>query len=264
MEYNDIILKKKDRVATIVLNRPDSLNALGGTMRQDIIAAIEEIKFDNEIRVLVITGAGRAFCAGGNIKEMEKTSADVSLLKRREFIRNNAHRIITEIRELEKPVIACVNGAAIGAGCNIALACDMRIASEKAKFGVSFVNMGLVSDYGGLYFLPRLVGTAKALELFYTGEIFLAKEAERIGMINRAVPLEELEDVTYELANRIAKKAPVALAMIKEILYKGLSLDLRTELDLEATAQSICLKSEDHREGVRSFLEKREPDFKGL
>ncbi|MFH1624052.1 MAG: enoyl-CoA hydratase-related protein, partial [Pseudomonadota bacterium] len=144
------------------------------------------------------------------------------------------------------------------------LACDMRIASEKAKLGVGFINMGLVSDYGGLYFLPRLVGTAKALELYFTGDMIDAREAERIGMVNRVVPPEELEKATYDLAAKVAKKAPIAVGMIKEVLYKGLTMDLAEELDLEANAQSICLKTEDHREGVRAFLEKREPVFKGL
>lgn len=263
MGYSDILFKKEDGVATVTLNRPDSLNALGGTMREDIIDAIQDVKADKGIGALVITGAGRAFCAGGNVKDMERMSLEVELVERREFVRNVAHRIITEIRGLEKPVIACVNGHAIGAGCNIALACDMRVASEKAKFGVTFINVGLVSDYGGLYFLPRLVGLSKALELYFTGDVIDAKEAERIGMINKAVPLEELEKTTYELAGRLAKKAPAAMAMIKELLYKGLNMDLATELDLEATAQSICLKTEDHREGVRALLEKREPVFKG-
>ena len=263
MSYNDIIFKKEGAIATIMLNRPDSMNALGGTMREDIVDAIQVVKKDKDIRVLILTGSGKAFCAGGNIKEMERMSLEVSLLDRRELIRNLAHKIITEIRGLEKPVIGCLNGHAIGAGCNIALACDLRIASEKAKIGVSFINVGLVSDYGGLYFLPRLVGTAKALELYFTGDIIDAKEAERIGIINMAVPHDELEKYTYELASKIAKKAPVALGMIKEIMYKGLNMDLATELDLEANAQSICLKTEDHREGVRALLEKREQVFKG-
>ena len=261
--HSDIIFKKEDGVATIMLNRPESLNALGGTMREDIIDAIQDVKGDKTIGALVITGAGRAFCAGGNIKEMEKMSLEVSLVDRRDFVRSISHRIITELRCLEKPVIASINGHAIGAGCNIALACDMRISSEKAKFGVSFINMGLVSDYGGLYFLPRLVGAAKALELYFTGDIIDANEAFRIGMVNQIVPPDELEKATYELAGKIAKKAPIALGMIKEILYKGLNMDLATELDMEANAQSICLKTEDHREGVRAFLEKRAPVFKG-
>ncbi|MBI4619035.1 MAG: enoyl-CoA hydratase [Desulfobacterales bacterium] len=264
MGYEDIIFRKENRVATIVLNRPDSLNALGGSMREDIIDAIQDVKGDKNIGVLVITGAGRAFCAGGNIKEMEKMSVEIPLVERRAFVRGVSHRIITEIRNLEKPVIASINGHAIGAGCNIALACDMRIASEKAKMGVGFINMGLVSDYGGLYFLPKLVGAAKALELYFTGDLIDAKEAERIGIVNKTVSPEELEKATYDLAGKIAKKAPIALGMIKEILYKGLNMDLVSELDLEANAQSICLKTEDHREGVRAFLEKREPMFKGL
>ena len=264
MGYEDIIFRKENRVATIVLNRPDSLNALGGSMREDIIDAIQDVKGDKNIGALVITGAGRAFCAGGNIKEMEKMSVEIPLVERRAFVRSVSHRIITEIRNLEKPVIASINGHAIGAGCNIALACDMRIASDNAKLGVSFINMGLVSDYGGLYFLPKLVGTAKALELYFTGDVIDAKEAERIGMVNKAVPPEELEKATYDLAGKIAKKAPIALGMIKEILYKGLNMDMASELDLEANAQSICLKTEDHREGVRAFLEKREPLFRGL
>jgi len=264
MSNSDIIFKKEDRIATITLNRPESLNALGGTMREDIIDAIQDVKSDKNIRVLVITGAGRAFCAGGNVKDMERMSLEIELVERREFVRSVSHKIITEIRGLEKPVIACVNGHAIGAGCNIALACDMRVASEKAKFGVTFINVGLVSDYGGLYFLPRLVGMAKALELFLTGDVIDAKEAERIGMVNKAVPPEELEKYTYEMAEKLAKKAPIAIGMIKELMYKGLNMDLPAELDLEATAQCICLKTEDHREGVKALLEKREPVFKGL
>ena len=263
MSYDDILFKKEDRVATIMFNRPDSLNALGGTMREDIIDAISDVKRDKNIGALVITGAGRAFCAGGNIKEMERMSIEVPLVERREFVQTVAHKIITEIRTLKKPVIACINGHAIGAGCNIALACDMRIASDKAKLGVGFINMGLVSDYGGLYFLPRLVGVPKAIEMYFTGDVINAAEAERIGMVNKTVPHEELEKTTYELAGRIAKKAPIALGMIKDIIYKGLNMNLADELDLEADAQSICLKTEDHREGVRAFLEKREPVFKG-
>lgn len=263
MASDDIIFTKKNGVATIKFNRPDSMNALGGTMREDIVDAIHDVQKDSNTRVLVITGSGKAFCAGGNIKDMERMSLEISLPDRRDFVRNVMHRITTEIRNLEKPVIACVNGHAIGAGCNIALACDMRIASEKAKFGETFINVGLVSDYGGLYFLPRLVGTAKAIELYFTGDIIDAKEAEKIGMINKAVPPEELEEYTYEVAGKIAKKAPIALAMIKEVMYKGLATDWATGLDIEATAQSICLKTEDHREGVRAMLEKREPVFKG-
>ncbi|MDY6854974.1 MAG: enoyl-CoA hydratase [Thermodesulfobacteriota bacterium] len=263
MNYDDILFKKEDRVATIMFNRPDSLNALGGTMREDIIDAISDIKRDKNIGALVITGSGRAFCAGGNIKEMERMSIEVPLVERREFVRGVAHKIITEIRALKKPVIASINGHAIGAGCNIALACDMRIASDKAKLGVGFINMGLVSDYGGLYFLPRLVGVPKAIEMYFSGDVINAVEAERIGMVNKTVRHEELEKITYELASRIAKKAPIALGMIKDIMYKGLNMNLADELDLEADAQSICLKTEDHREGVRAFLEKRKPVFKG-
>ncbi|MFA4916279.1 MAG: enoyl-CoA hydratase [Syntrophales bacterium] len=264
MAYEDIIFKKNNGVATIILNRPDSMNAIGGCIRENILDAIQDVKMDDDIRVLVLTGAGRAFCAGGNLKEMERLSVEVSLIERRKFVRSISHRIIQNIRTLEKPVIASVNGAAIGAGCNIALACDLRIASEKAKFSEGFVNMGLVSDYGGLYFLPRLVGPAKALELYLTGDMIDAREAERLGIVNKVVPHDELEKATYELANRIAKKAPLALGMIKEILYKGLNVDMVTELDMEADAQSVCLKTEDHREGVRAFLEKREAIFKGL
>lgn len=264
MVYEDIIFRKEERVATIIFNRPDSLNAIGGRMRENVLDAVQDVKTDKNIRVLVVTGAGKAFCAGGNLKEMERLSMEVGLVERREFVRNVAHKIIENIRGLEKPVIAWVNGPAIGAGCNIALACDLRIASERAKFGEGFINMGLVSDYGGLYFLPRLVGPAKALELYFTGDVIDAKEAERLGIVNKVAPHEEAERTTYELANRIAKKSPLTLGMIKEILYKGLNMDLITELDLEANANSICLKTEDHREGVRAFLEKREPVFKGL
>lgn len=261
MDLEFIIYKKKEGIASIVLNRPDSLNSLNPQTFQELLIAVREASVSEDVRVVILTGAGKAFCAGGDMKRMVEGTGLEPPAQRSE-IRTN-HQIVKTIREMEKPVIASVNGVAVGAGCDLALACDMRIASEKARFGEVFVNVGLVPDAGGTYFLPRLIGPAKAFDLIMTGRIIDAQEAERIGLVNRVVPHEELEKETLALAEKLAQGPPLAMGMAKTGIYKGMQMDLSSELEYEAYAQSILMKTEDYMEGVKAFSEKRKPKYKG-
>jgi len=262
VDFESVILEKDGAIAKIKLNRPERLNALNWAMFDELGEAITQIKNDDSSRVLVITGAGRAFCSGGDIKEFPDRF-DLSQIERRKAISRFHENIIIALRELKKPVIASINGDAIGGGCCIAMACDFRISSERARYGLPFLKLGLVSDLGGSYFLPRLVGIAKAIELFFTADLINSLEAERIGLINKVVAHENLEHETINLANKFVKMSPVAMGFIKDSMNKSLNMDLWTELEDEANKQVICLKSEDHREGVKALLEKREPRFIG-
>jgi 2-(1,2-epoxy-1,2-dihydrophenyl)acetyl-CoA isomerase len=262
MDYTTIRLEKVDSIATIVLNRPDSLNAMNLVMRQEFGNVVFELGQDDSVRVVVITGAGRAFCAGGDAKVQSTALDEVDLLTRAENIRI-MNKAIMGIRKMQKPVIAAINGVAVGAGCNIALVCDIRIASVDAKFGMGFLKTGLHPDTGATYFLPRLIGTARACEMMFTGKIIDAREAERIGLVNRVVEASELADTVNELATRIAKAPPVPLVMTKNLIYDALNMDLETILEYETLGQVLCLTTKDHREGITAFIEKREAKFIG-
>jgi len=261
MDFKNVLYEVKDNIAVIVLNRPDSFNALDPLTFQELLAAVKAARDDRQVRVVVITGAGKAFCAGGDMKRME-SGTGLEPPEQRDEIRTN-HQIVKNIRDMEKPVIASVNGAAVGAGCDLALACDLRIASEKARFGEVFCNVGLVPDAGGTWFLPRLIGPAKAFELILTGRIIDAQEAERIGLVTKVVAPEALEAETMALAGKLAQGPPLALGMAKTAIYRGMNMDLAAELEYEAYAQSILMKTEDYQEGVRAFVEKRRPEYKG-
>lgn len=263
MEYTDILVRKKDRVAIVTLNRPEALNALTQEMREKIGTIFQGFRTDDEVRAVVLTGAGRAFCAGGDVKTMLARSKEKGLGEYKHWVRNTIQRAVLAITSLEKPVVAMVNGAAVGAGCCLAMLCDLTIASEKAKFGMAFVKMGLGLDWGGSYFLPRRVGLAKAKELAFTGNLIDAKEAERIGLINQVVPPEELEATTMELAHSLAYGATEAIGTIKTMLDKSIDQDLVAATELEALAASILAHTEDHEEGIRASVEKRAPIFKG-
>jgi 2-(1,2-epoxy-1,2-dihydrophenyl)acetyl-CoA isomerase len=252
MSFETIILEKEKGIATLYLNRPDVLNAIDNKMRLELLSALEDVELDNEIRVLTITGKGTAFCAGGDIKAMSKAERMVK-----------PHPIILKMMNLEKPIIAAVNGVAAGAGCNLAMAADIVIASNKASFVQSFVRIGLVPDWGGLYFLPRRVGIAKAKELMFTADRISAEEAERIGLINKVVPEKEFEDFVKEFSQKLLRGAPIPVAMIKKILNVSQSAEIDTVLSLEYQGQTICRGTEDHREGISAFKEKREPKFIG-
>jgi enoyl-CoA hydratase/carnithine racemase len=260
--YEHIQVAEADGIATITLNRPDKLNAFIGHMRRDLAEALEHAGSDRGTRVVIITGAGRAFCAGGDIAFMAE------LMQRRdaeEFSRilGAGRRVILAIREMTKPVIAAINGPASGAGCNLALACDLRIAANTATFSQSFAKVGLHPDWGGTYFLPRLVTPNKACEMFFLGESIDANEAARLGIVNQIVAPEELESTTMQLAQRLRAAPPIALAAAKHAVYMSQAAELDEMLRYETEAQLRCFDSDDGHEGVHAFLEKREPKFTG-
>lgn len=250
-----------DGVTTVTLNRPEALNSLSLEVEETLQELLPRLEADDGTRVVVITGAGRAFSGGGDVKEMCPGGAwDISAGERQERL-EALHSVAVALHALPKPVIAMVNGVAAGAGCNLALACDLRLASEKAKFGLVFRNVGLGDDMGGAWLLPRLVGMGKALELFFTGEIIDATEAHRIGMVNRIVPAESLVEETYGLARSLAAGPAKALGLIKEELYGGITWSFQELLDFEAQRQSALMSEHDHQEGVAAFVEKRPPVF---
>ena len=262
MSWEYILLEKKDGVATITLNRPEKYNAFAGRMRQEIVEVIDDVAGDREVRVVVITGAGKAFCVGGDVNEF--VSGTTKALEATVSSERHAMcKAALTINTMEKPVIASVNGVAAGGGCNLALACDIRIASEKARFGQVFVRRGVHPDWGGIYFLPRLVGYAKAAELIFSGEVVGAEEALKIGLVNKLVPHEELAQTTRDFAERIARNAPIPIAFAKRGLQNFSKWDLAQALDYESYVLEVCKQSEDFLEGFSSFLEKREPVFKG-
>ena len=260
--YEHILISESEGILTITLNRPDKLNAFIGHMRRDLAEALEHAGSDRNVRVVIITGAGRAFCAGGDVAFMAE------LMQRRdgeEFSRilGAGRRVILAIRQMTKPVIAAINGPASGAGCNLALACDLRIASSNATFSESFAKVGLHPDWGGTYFLPRLVSPNKACEMFFLGDSIDAAEAARLGIVNQVVALEELEATTLQLAERLRAAPPIALAAAKHAVYMSQASELEEMLRYETEAQMRCFESEDGHEGVHAFLEKREPKFTG-
>ena len=261
MTYEHILYELEDDVATVTLNRPDRLNALGLNMREEILDAV--LRAEKEARALVITGAGRGFCSGGDVKEMAERREKEGDILQGEQDMPTRDRVVLALREMGIPSIASVNGVAAGAGCNLALACDIRIASSEARFGEVFVRRGLHPDWGGTFLLPWLVGTAKACELIFTGDIVDAEEALRLGMVNRVVPPDRLEEETRQFARRLAQGPPVAIRMAKRGIYKSMVEGLRSILEYESYAQSICSKTEDAAEGIKAFVEKREPHFKG-
>jgi 2-(1,2-epoxy-1,2-dihydrophenyl)acetyl-CoA isomerase len=252
-------IRREERVGTIILNRPQAMNYVDDAMAMEIDRVLQDFGRDEEIRCVVITGSGRAFSAGGDIKFMQQDHSVHEFVQRMEEVT----RYIRSMIDLPKPIIASVNGMAVGAGCNIALAADLIIASADAKFGQVFSRIGLIPDCGGSYLLPRRVGITKAKELVFTGRIIDAQEAERIGMVNRVVPPESLEEETRKTALEIASGPTLALGIAKRILNQSFETNLETILRLENSNQSLLRKAEDHREGVRAFFEKRKPEFKG-
>ena len=250
----------RDAVATITLDRPDKLNAFTGTMREDLLAALRASDADADVRVVVLTGAGRAFCAGGDVEYMSglQKTGDVASFRK---LLDAGRDVILQIATMGKPVIAAINGIAAGAGCNLALACDYRIAAAGAKLSESFVRIGLHPDWGGTWLLPRLVGRSRALELLMTGRMVDAQEALAIGMIDRIA--DDLAADVDAFARTLAAAPPVALAGIKRALLASESNDLRAQIDLESEHQLACFRSKDAAEGMAAFFEKRAPVFRG-
>jgi 2-(1,2-epoxy-1,2-dihydrophenyl)acetyl-CoA isomerase len=262
MSYEHINVNDDGGITTITLNRPEKLNALAGHMRRDLAEALEAAGSDRSVRVVVVTGAGRSFCAGGDVRAMaelieEKNAEEFSRLL------GSARRVITAIRQMTKPVVAAIDGPASGAGFNLALACDLRIASTAATFSQSFVKVGLHPDWGGTYFLPRMVTPNKACELFFLGETISAAEALRLGIVNYVVEPAELEAETRKLAERLRAAPAISIAAAKQAVYLSQAAEMEEMLRYETDAQLRCFQSEDGREGIKAFLEKREPRFVG-
>ena len=256
----DTLLRETaDGVLTLTLNRPDALNSFTVEMKAALLAALKDAGRDREVRVVVLTGAGRAFSAGQDLKERQ--GPDVADLGTELRLRYNP--IVLAMRRLEKPIIGAINGVAAGAGISIAMACDVLIAAENATFIEAFSRVGLVPDTGSTWFLPRLVGSARAAEMMFTADPVDAATAERIGLVNRVVPAATLMDEAQALAKRLASAAPIALALAKRALNRTFEMNLEQALDYEAQLQSIAGRSVDHTEGVSAFVEKRPPKFRG-
>lgn len=260
MDDKTIIVKKENGVSTIILNRPERLNAISSEMVRELQDATAELERDKGVKVVVLAAVGRAFCSGADMLSpavIDNTGGELM----------DGVRLMSDItlnlRRMPKPVLAAVNGPAVAAGFNLVLACDIIIASEKASFGEVFVKIGLHPDLGGTFFLPRLIGTSKACELMFTGKTIDAKEAERIGIVNQVVPHGQLESVVADLASSLAKGPSLAIELVKKSIYQGMTMDLASVIDMEARAQAICMLSEDSKEGAKAFLEKRPPMFKG-
>ena len=251
----------RDGILTITLDRAEKLNAFAGHMRRDLGETLERAGSDDEVRVIVITGAGRAFCAGGDVAAMDEMMAREDA---DEFARmlGAGRRVVTAIREMVKPVLASINGVASGAGFNLALACDLRIAAESARFSQSFVKVGLHPDWGGTYFLPRLVPSNIACEMFFLGDAIDSARARALGLVNRVVPDDQLAAETARLAERLRDAPPESIAAAKHAVYLSHHAELDEMLQYETEAQLRCFQTNDAREGVRAFLEKRAPRFR--
>lgn len=260
--YENIKVTEDAGIVTIALNRPEKLNAFIGRMRRDLADALEHAGSDSRVRVVVITGTGRGFCAGGDVAYMDELAERKDA---EEFARilGAGRRVVTAIREMTKPVVASINGPASGAGFNLALACDLRLASADATFSQSFVKVGLHPDWGGTYFLPRILPPNLACEMFFLGDPIDAQEALRLGLVNRVVEPDRLETETRKLATRLRDAPPVSIAAVKHAVYASDRETLDAMLQYETEAQLRCFQSQDGREGIRAFLEKRAPRFNG-
>ncbi len=262
-KYSTILYSKEASVATITLNRPDRLNTFTPEMNREIVEAFKAAEKDTDVRCIILTGAGKAFCAGEdltNLKAVYESDQNPSL---GEELKARHNPMILRIYSADKPVIAAVNGAAAGAGLSMALACDLRIASEKASFHEAFIRVGLAPDSGFSYFLPRLIGMAKAKEFAYFGEGMNANEAERLGIVNKVVPAEDLTKVSQEWASKLSQGATAAIGLTKRAFNRSFVTELPEALQYEAYLQEMASRTNDHREGVKAFYGKRQPTFKG-
>ena len=258
MGYATVKLEREGRVGILSFNRPQALNALNTQMAREILAAIEELEQDDEIFAAVLTAEGeKAFCVGADLKERKDMSKQEMKKQRELFV-----KAFTAVAMFKKPLVAAVNGYALGGGCEFALACDFIVASEKAVFGLPEVGLAIIPGGGGTQLLPRLIGRARAKELIFTGRRIDAREAYRLGLVNYMVPPEELRKKTMEIMAEIVQNGPIALQQAKRAINYGLELDLHTALALEAECYNVCLATEDRDEGLRAFNEKRKPVYK--
>lgn len=261
----EIIVKKENNVGTIMFNRPDTRNAITRTMWAELLENVKELKDDENIRCVVITGNGEAFCAGGDVKDMvdrlnEKKQETVETQRR--FIRKVVE-IAQMLYEMPKPTLAAINGAAAGAGLSLALACDIRIIKENAKLTTAFANVALSGDFGGAWFLSKLIGPAKAKEMFFMPEPIIGKDAEKLGIVNVAVPEGEFDNKINEITQRLANAPTQALGYMKQNFITAQNTELDAYLDQEALFMGLSFESDDHAEAAQAFVEKRKPNFKG-
>ena len=263
MDYQDIIYDEKGGIATMTLNRPDKMNAFSTGMRESMYRVVEHISQDKRVRVLIITGAGRAFCSGADVQTLAGNANRPTNQQRPAEMGRERLSVHVLIQKCQKPIIAAINGVAAGAGLDLAMACDIRIASDKARFAELYIRRGIFPVEGGIYLLPRLVGVGRACELIWTGDMIDATEAASIGLVTRVVPHEELEIATKELAEKLAKAAPLAIQRSKQAIYSGLNMDFESSMKYIQPLMREILQSKDHKEGTQAFLEKREPVFRG-
>ena len=270
---SDLQFQVENQIATITLNRPDRLNAFSMEMITEWIRALEVVRDSEAIRVLVVTGAGKAFCAGGDLKTMLQGEGFIqqagdqpidmtsTAMARKNSLWKYIQRIPLLMQEIDKPVLAAINGDAIGAGLDMALMCDIRFASSTARVGEGYIKVGIVPGDGGAYYLPRIVGTDKALELLWTGDILSAEEAKEIGLVSHVVPPEELLNRVYALAQRLASSPQQSIRIMKRAVYQGLNMELRPALDMISSAMGLVTELPDYKEGVQAIIEKRKPVF---
>ena len=261
--YQTLLIHKIGSVDWVTFNRPDQLNALTYEMVAEITDYFQKVTVDTSVRIIVLRGAGRAFCSGQDLASIAERYTSDAPIELGTHLRKTYNRIVLKMRTMEKPIIASVNGVAAGAGCSLALACDMRVAGESASFIQAFINVGLVPDSGGSFMLPRLIGLSRAMEMACTGRKVKADEALRIGLVNQVVADDQLLEATTKLATRLASLPPRGIGLTKRILNASLENDLATQLDYEAMMQTTAGRTKDHREGVTAFLEKRPPKFVG-
>ena len=257
MNWKNLLFKEDGNIGILSINRPNALNALNEAVLQELSEAINMISNDENIHILILTGEGRAFVAGADIGEMK----DMNSIEARKFAEKGLS-VFRKIELMEKPVIAAVNGFALGGGCELAMCCDIRIASEKAKFGQPEVGLGIIPGFGGTQRLARLVGGGKAKELIFTSHIIDAREAKTIGLVNEVVVGDELMDSAMEMANKIISKGQVAVRYAKAAINRGMETDLDTGMVIEKDLFSLCFSTEDQKEGMEAFLEKRTPNYK--
>ncbi len=260
--YDNVLFERGGEVATIALNRPKVLNAFNAALYDEIHDALNDADEDDGIRCIVLRGEGQGFSAGADLAEISGES-DGARPDLGEYLRRTSSRVITQMTKIEKPIVASLHGPVYGAGLGFALACDLRVAAESAKFSSAFINIGLMPDVGVSFFLPRIVGLGRAMEMSMLGEAVNAEEAQRIGLVNKVVPDEALNEETATLAERLAAMPTLALGQTKKTFHASFESDLATVLEAEAEGQMFCGYTKDHKEGVAAFFEKREPTFSG-
>ncbi|HXX34083.1 MAG TPA: enoyl-CoA hydratase-related protein [Thermodesulfobacteriota bacterium] len=260
MGYETLIYEREEGIAIVTMNRPDQLNALSFKLKEELSGVFDVMEKDDEVKVVILTGGPKAFSAGADIKERSTVEMSQS---QSFFERRKNHTFYCKIEDFEKPVIAAISGVAVGGGCELSLVCDLRIASETARFGSPEVKIGVIPAAGGTQRLPRIIGITKAKELLYTGDFFDAHEAYRLGLVNKVVPVDKLMEEAKELARKLMNNPPLSIKFAKRAVNVGMQLDLASALEYEAFCVAILAASEDRKEGFKAFVEKRKPVYKG-